>query len=95
MAAMAIILVKDGTDRLTKPILDYLLETYGMRPEEVRAVHLDSVVGQALALSVDLTVRAPEPEPGPAPDGRPEGARPYDAPTGFLDLPRRDPGAAL
>ena len=93
MAAMAIILVKDGTDRLTKPILDYLLETYGMRPEEVRAVHLDSVVGQALALSVDLTVRAPE--PGPAPDSRPEWMRQYDAPTEFLDLPRRDPGAAL
>jgi hypothetical protein len=55
------VVVRDGLDPLTKPILDYLERVYGMPATDVKSVALDSEVGQVQLITVTVMVRQGEP----------------------------------
>lgn len=57
MAKHEHVIVTTGDDQLTKPMLDYLNRTYGIPARDIKALNLDSEVGQVQILTVTLMVR--------------------------------------
>jgi hypothetical protein len=57
------LVVSNGQDPLTKPIIDYLIETYGIPPKDIRCVTLISRVGDVQVIDVELAVWD-DPRPG-------------------------------
>lgn len=53
------VVITNGDDPLTKPIMDYLDSLYGIDPADVRAVELRSEVGAPQLITVTLMVRNP------------------------------------
>jgi hypothetical protein len=57
------LVVTDGQDPLTKPILDYLDAWYGIPHGDIRAITLESATGDVQLVTVTLLVHA-KTEPG-------------------------------
>ena len=61
------LIVENGLDPLTRPILEYLERTYGIPAQDIRSLALDSSVSEIQLVTVTLMVHAPTPAPTPAP----------------------------
>lgn len=53
---MGSVIVMDGKDPLTKPVLDYLKRAYGIPAGHVQAIQLHSGVGQVMTVEVTLVI---------------------------------------
>ena len=54
-------IVTNGQDPLTTPVLDYLIESYGIDPAHIRRLQLDSPAGAPQTITVTLEVHHDEP----------------------------------
>jgi hypothetical protein len=59
---MSIVITKDGKERGIREALDYLERAYSIPPSHIRAISVESEVGQPIRVSVTLLWQA-EPEP--------------------------------
>ena len=60
---MSFRIVTNGQDPLTKPIIDYLTDRYGLPADDIQRVQLDSTISDVQRIIVTLIVRA---DPTPA-----------------------------
>jgi hypothetical protein len=51
------LVVTNGDDPLTAPIVDYLVRTYALAKTDIKRVQLDSQVGDVQTITVTLMVR--------------------------------------
>lgn len=54
------LVVTNGEDPLTQPIVAYLRRKYNMDPKDIRRVQLDSEAGQPQTITVTLLIERPE-----------------------------------